>query len=321
MNPQATPLVTFVVLAFNQGPYVSEAVQGALAQTYSPLEILLSDDCSTDQTFETMQQIAREYVGPHKVTVSRNPTNLGLCGHTNRAFSLATGDIVVLAGGDDVSLHTRVADTVVIFQQHPDVASVSLKLSHIESNGRVFHPCSPFVGEGRFTLEGYLGGDRPPGLGASRAYLRTVYTAFGPLSAHCRVEDEALVFRALLTGTVWHSNRVGVKYRVHDKNLSYEIGASAFRSLYRQNANDLRLAESLGAIAPDMLVRTRLALRDMMIRGLIASRFHKSRFKLWILFHRILFSRRFSRQAKKGYVRTAIRQFIPRAKGPSRGLA
>ena len=40
------PLVTFYVIAYNQSRFVREAVESALAQTYSPLEILLSDDCS-----------------------------------------------------------------------------------------------------------------------------------------------------------------------------------------------------------------------------------------------------------------------------------
>ena len=42
------PLVTFALFAYNQEKYIREAVEGAFAQTYAPLEIILSDDCSTD---------------------------------------------------------------------------------------------------------------------------------------------------------------------------------------------------------------------------------------------------------------------------------
>ena len=41
------PLVTFALFAYNQERYVREAVEGAFAQTYQPLEIILSDDCSS----------------------------------------------------------------------------------------------------------------------------------------------------------------------------------------------------------------------------------------------------------------------------------
>jgi glycosyltransferase involved in cell wall biosynthesis len=44
-------------------------VEGAFSQTYSPLEIILSDDCSSDRTFEIMEEMAREYQGPHLVKV------------------------------------------------------------------------------------------------------------------------------------------------------------------------------------------------------------------------------------------------------------
>ena len=46
------PLLTFAVGAYNQERFIREAVESAFAQTYSPLEIVLSDDCSRDRTFE-----------------------------------------------------------------------------------------------------------------------------------------------------------------------------------------------------------------------------------------------------------------------------
>jgi len=46
------PLVTFALVAYNQEQYIREAVEGAFAQTYEPLEIILSDDCSSDRTVE-----------------------------------------------------------------------------------------------------------------------------------------------------------------------------------------------------------------------------------------------------------------------------
>jgi glycosyltransferase involved in cell wall biosynthesis len=57
-NPTDRSLVTFALFAYNQEKYIREAVEGALAQTYEPLEIILSDDCSSDRTFETMREMA-----------------------------------------------------------------------------------------------------------------------------------------------------------------------------------------------------------------------------------------------------------------------
>jgi cellulose synthase/poly-beta-1,6-N-acetylglucosamine synthase-like glycosyltransferase len=62
-----SPLITLFVYAFNHEKFIREAVEGAFAQTYNPLEIILSDDCSTDRTYEIMQEMAERYSGPHKV--------------------------------------------------------------------------------------------------------------------------------------------------------------------------------------------------------------------------------------------------------------
>ena len=60
------PLVTFALLAYNQERFVREAVRAAFEQTYRPLEIILSDDCSQDGTFEVLMNMAQSYTGPHK---------------------------------------------------------------------------------------------------------------------------------------------------------------------------------------------------------------------------------------------------------------
>ena len=71
MSQSRRPLITFALMAYNQEQLIEEAVAGALAQTYSPLEIILSDDCSTDRTFEIMEEMADEYKGPHSVSIRR----------------------------------------------------------------------------------------------------------------------------------------------------------------------------------------------------------------------------------------------------------
>ncbi|WP_306120534.1 MULTISPECIES: glycosyltransferase [unclassified Roseitalea] len=101
------PLVTFALFAYNQEQYIREAVEGAFAQTYEPLEIILSDDCSTDQTFEIMKELAAAYKGPHEVQVRRNEYNQGTLAHILTAAHLARGEFMLVASGDDISLSER----------------------------------------------------------------------------------------------------------------------------------------------------------------------------------------------------------------------
>jgi len=101
------PLLTFCVGAYNHERFIEKAVEGAFAQTYSPLQILLSDDCSSDKTFEIMSAMAAAYRGPHKIILNRNDRNLGLAGHVNRAAELMGGELLILSAGDDISLAHR----------------------------------------------------------------------------------------------------------------------------------------------------------------------------------------------------------------------
>lgn len=101
------PLVTFALFAYNQEKYIREAVEGAFSQTYTPLEIILSDDNSCDSTFEIMEEMAREYKGPHLVKVRKESANRGTLGHLVNAAKTAEGALMVVAAGDDVSNPNR----------------------------------------------------------------------------------------------------------------------------------------------------------------------------------------------------------------------
>lgn len=102
------PLVTFALFAYNQEKYIREAIEGAFAQTYEPLEIILSDDCSTDRTFEVMKEMARKYKGRHEIRLNRNEQNIGTIDHVLTVGRLASGCFMVVGAGDDISIDTRV---------------------------------------------------------------------------------------------------------------------------------------------------------------------------------------------------------------------
>ena len=106
-NVTDQPLVTFALFAYNQEQYIREAVEGAFAQTYEPLEIILSDDCSSDRTFEIMQEMAAVYEGPHEVILNRLEKNIGTIDHVLRVARKACGQLIVVAAGDDISLPDR----------------------------------------------------------------------------------------------------------------------------------------------------------------------------------------------------------------------
>ena len=101
------PLVSIILFSYNQENFITEAVESLLNQTYSPLEIILSDDCSKDDTFNRMKRLAKAYKGPHKVKLNHNKKNLGVIAHMNKALNLTKGELIFAAAGDDISLPER----------------------------------------------------------------------------------------------------------------------------------------------------------------------------------------------------------------------
>ena len=75
------PLITLFLFSYNQEKYIKQAVESALAQDYPNLEVIISDDHSTDNTVGIIQSIIQDYSGKHKVALNINPTNLGIGEH------------------------------------------------------------------------------------------------------------------------------------------------------------------------------------------------------------------------------------------------
>lgn len=307
------PLITFALFAYNQEEFIEEAVRGALSQTYSPLEIILSDDCSTDRTFEIMERMAKDYQGPHKVLLNRNNPNLGLSTHVNKVFELASADIVVVAAGDDVSLPDRVANTWHIFAQRPDVVAVSMGHENIDTHGAIIpgliklKTCS----EGRYSAADYICRKPVPLLGATRAYRKAVFELFGPLSPQCYSEDSALLFRSLLIGTLWHQPTKGVFYRVQEKSLSSTANLAGYTTVFQQNDRDLTYAVARGLVADCDAAALRASIRDRHKACTIRTKFNRCAFKLWFFLVAVLPSRHFRVGEKQAYLLLSLRQLLP----------
>ncbi|MFN4204590.1 MAG: glycosyltransferase family 2 protein [Tabrizicola sp.] len=204
---------SFVVLAYNQEDYVAEAVSAALSQEGQPLEIILSDDCSSDATFETMQKLAAAYSGPHRVVVRRNATNLGLVGHFNAIFSLCSGDVMIVAWGDDVSMPDRAVRIREVFDNN----DAWLVHSHADCIDLAGNPIPPIYLDAGLVKGGDLASLAVSSglfVGATGAYHRKLVRKYGPISNPRAYEDLVYGFRAALENGVHFIEQPLIRYRV-----------------------------------------------------------------------------------------------------------
>jgi glycosyltransferase involved in cell wall biosynthesis len=268
-----TPLVTFFVMAYNQSRFVREAVEGALAQTYSPLEIVLSDDCSTDDTFDIIQEIAKGYSGPHIVILNRNERNLGLSEHLNRIVALATGELIVAADGDDVSSPQRTQRCVEVWLENSKPAALASSVACIDAVGKAsktrnglqwfsqfFPPAHQARTDSllRFSKEG-----SPRLVSCSAAWTKKVCDAFGPLPTGIWFEDDIMTLRAWLFDRIVFIPEALVRYREHDSNLFNRVHPSLATRNARRHAEQAtrtearRRREALLSYGPDLELAVR----------------------------------------------------------------
>lgn len=215
MTEQARPLVTFALFAYNQERYVADAIAAALGQTYSPLEIILSDDCSSDDTFGVMQRAVAMYDGPHKVILNRNSKNLNIGDHVNVVGRLSTGALIVMAAGDDVSMPNRTTQLVNYWLAAGlPTAVLCSDFEPMDAASKQVVLRSEVAYRGMYRIEDMAKGDVRV-LGATTAVTRDVFSAFAPLASAVRHEDRVLPFRALLLG--------GIVAMVDEKLVRYRV--------------------------------------------------------------------------------------------------
>lgn len=247
------PLVTFSVLFYNQESFVKDAVMGAFSQDYNNLEIVFSDDCSTDNTYFLLKKIVDEYKGPHKIILNRNEKNLGIAAHCEKVFKdFFNGKIMVVAGGDDVSHPTRVSESVAFLMSHPGVISVTTLSEQVDINLHSIVGANTYMCEGQesiFSLEDYCRfSDFIINSGDSRAFRRELIDKFPPLS-HSKEEDLEMFVRSLYLGQVAILRKVLVKRRVYGGNVSKKAHSINYReNQKRQLLSDATFALHQGLI-------------------------------------------------------------------------
>lgn len=93
--------VSVIIPVYNVEPYVQKCLQSVFAQTYKDVEVILIDDCSTDQSMSIVNNVVSEYNGKFSIRIIRNEHNLGLSQSRNRGIDDAKGEYVFFLDSDD----------------------------------------------------------------------------------------------------------------------------------------------------------------------------------------------------------------------------
>lgn len=119
LNAPAAPLVSVGIPTFNRSTMLRRAVESVRAQQYPNLEIIISDNASTDDTQQWCEHMAAQDT---RVRYFRQPTNVGATANFAQVFRCATGDFHMLLGDDDWLEPSYVGQCSRVLLEQPDVA-------------------------------------------------------------------------------------------------------------------------------------------------------------------------------------------------------
>lgn len=210
----SNPLVSLTITTFNHSIYVERAIRSALSQNYSPLEIIISDDCSNDDTFEVAQKSLSNYSGPHQILLRKNSKNIGLIPHVNLVLSLARGELIFGSSGDDESEPYRCEKIVNEWLARGKPPALFFgPVTAIDNESQLLGVRYPPIKENAPNIKG-LAVSRGIYIGAGSVFSKSLLEKFPPINEQAAYEDLVWGFRARLVGALCYIDQPLVRYRV-----------------------------------------------------------------------------------------------------------
>jgi glycosyltransferase involved in cell wall biosynthesis len=124
------PTFTVIMTSFNYAPYIGAAIESVLVQTFQDWELLIVDDCSTDDSWRVIQDFKDPRIKSH-----RHQVNLGACAAYNQALSIAQGKYIACLDSDDLFMPDKLERQAEFLERHPEIDICGTFIMEIDSNG------------------------------------------------------------------------------------------------------------------------------------------------------------------------------------------
>ncbi len=220
-------LVSIMIPTFNQENYIGRAIESAMAQTYSNLEIVISDDASTDQT----EGIVNTYLNDPRVKYFRQEKNIGrVNNYRKNLYEQVTGQWVLNLDGDDYLLNNNyiseamkaldnfdAKDTVLICADRYESDEIEHVIDYNPEYSWTSH-------NGKDSLLRYFSKDRLFRIWhLTSLYRRDIAMKVGFYHHHIMSSDQESIFRLIMHGDILYSNTKVAVWQVHSSNISKEL--------------------------------------------------------------------------------------------------
>jgi glycosyltransferase involved in cell wall biosynthesis len=223
---EADPLASVVIICFNHGRFLAEAIESALAQTLRDVEVVVVDDGSTDDT----PAVAGRFASVRYV----RQENQGMAAARNAGIAASRGRYVAFLDADDRLLPEALSSGTECFRQHPESAFVSGHYLKIDAEGRPIptepRPCVRSDHYRVLLRENYIG------MHATVLFRRDALERVGGFDRRLRAcDDYDIYLRIARTQPAYCHDRTVAEYRWHGGNTSLN-----WRLMLRSTVGPLR---------------------------------------------------------------------------------
>lgn len=210
----SNPLVSIALCTYNGERFLSEQLDSILAQSYKNIEVIATDDCSSDNTWGILQEYANK---DKRLMPYKNEQNLGHTLNFEKAISLSKGEYVAPSDQDDIwerdkiaTLIENVGDAALIYHNSDFIDEQGQRIgnSSLVSNHRIYdgESCLPVI------LGNNIHGHTMLFSGKLKDYLFPFDKGFS--------HDWAIAFAAFNLGSVKYLDKILVHYRQHQNAVT-----------------------------------------------------------------------------------------------------
>ncbi len=223
----AYPLVSVVIVTYNSSNFILEALESVFEQDYPQIELIVTDDCSKDNTVELVE----EWISRHECKFVRtelivSPQNTGIPANCNRGVKACQGEWVRLSAGDDLLAPQSISKQIDFANKTGSEAFVGHVMSFVDKNGkRVFIDKGHHINNAPWFFESdsnyqynYLLRHYDFGLGLGTLFKKSIYDKISLYDERYPYEEDTL-FQLNITKRGVRFSYIRepiVYYRLHD---------------------------------------------------------------------------------------------------------
>lgn len=235
------PKVSILIPSYNYARYLGEAIESALIQTYENFELIIVDNCSTDNT----EEIVRNFMArDSRIFYFKNATNIGMYRNYNEALLYAKGEYIKFLNADDKFEPTLLEKFVDILDNDPTVSVVTSHRQYFGSKTDILK--SPYKGriEAKFAILSSLRYGNWIGEPTTVMFRRNNLNLGLFDISLLMLADHDMWLRQLRVGNLYVIDEVLSYFRIHEEQgtseLNSDVNKQAFTTLqyteYRRNA-------------------------------------------------------------------------------------